>query len=245
MKILIFLDYDGTLAPIAETPQKAVMPKETRKILRKILVKKDFILAVISGRPLKDIKKRVGLKKIIYVGNHGFEIEGPAIKFSPKINEKTKKIIHYIGNTLRETFSQTKGILVEDKGLTISLHYRLCRPSKLTFVKKMFSKTVQPFAKNFDIKINNGKKIFEIKPAVSWNKGKAVMYILNKCQRAEHNVLPIYIGDDVTDEDAFKALRRRGITIRVGKKAKSFARFYLSSTDEVLKFLKGIERAGV
>ena len=109
-------------------------------------------------------------------------------------------------------------------------------------IKKTISEIAAPHVKKGKIKINFGKKVIEIKPNVKWNKGKVVLWLLARQQfmLGDRKISPIYIGDDSTDEDAFKALKNKGLTIFVGKPRKSYAQFYLRDTGEVLKFLKQI-----
>ena len=123
--VLLFLDYDGTLTPIVETPDKAVISKERKDLLDKLSTSPHCRVAIISGRSLSDIKAIVGLKDIIYVGNHGLEIESPKIKFESQVSPRLKSIIRHIYEDAVSKFSKIKGVLIENKGLTISVHYRL------------------------------------------------------------------------------------------------------------------------
>jgi trehalose-phosphatase len=123
--ILLLLDYDGTLTPIAENPKKAVISKETKELLQKLSNSSHCALGIISGRSLQDIKNTVGIKDIIYAGNHGLEIEGPKIKFESQLSPRLKEVIRNIYEELLLRISKIKGAIIEDKGLTVSLHYRL------------------------------------------------------------------------------------------------------------------------
>ena len=114
----LFLDYDGTLTPIVETPDKAIISKERRSLLKKLSTSPHSRVAIISGRSLSDIKATVGLKDIIYAGNHGLEIEGPKIKFESQLSPRLKAVIRHIAEDLARRLSAIKGIVIEDKGLT-------------------------------------------------------------------------------------------------------------------------------
>ncbi len=238
--ILLFLDYDGTLTPIVETPDKAIISKEKKDLLDKLSTSPHCRVAIISGRSLRDIKAIVGLKDIIYVGNHGLEIEGPKIKFESQVSPRLKSIIRHIHEEAVSKLSKIKGVLIEDKGLTISVHYRLVDEKDIPELKSILTEITGPYIVRDKIKINSGKKVYEIRPPAMWDKGKVVLWLLARQQflLERNKILPVYIGDDVTDEDAFKALKKKGLTIFVGEQASSEAQYYLKTTEEVAEFLK-------
>jgi len=238
--ILLNLDYDGTLTPIAATPEEAVLSPEVKNVLGELARLKDCELAIISGRALRDIRKMVGLKNIVYVGNHGFEIDGPNIHFESLTPPDIKKTFAKIKDDLIKNLAKLEGVIIEDKGLTLSVHYRLVPEKMADSVAKTFHKTCRPYLKKKQIKISSGKKVFEIKPPIEWDKGKAVLWLLAQQARAngKNRVFPIYIGDDRTDEDVFLTLKKNGITVFVGQDGRSAARYYVKDTAEVLRFLR-------
>jgi len=242
--LFIFLDFDGTLAPIADTPAKAAIPEGTRRILRSLSKKSSCRIAIISGRSLEDVKAKFsGLSNIIYSGNHGLEIEGPKIKFSPLVSRGYKMALKAIKETLKKKLYSVKGAILEDKGISLSLHYRLVDYKQIPLVKTIFHETVIRYLAGARIKIREGKKVLEVRPPLEWDKGKVVLWLLSRQKFAKYGseVLPVYIGDDLTDEDAFKALKRIGTTIFVGNPAKSSnAKYYLEDVDEVARLLKNI-----
>lgn len=242
--IYLFLDYDGTLAPIVKTPDKAVMPKKTKIILRRLADKSDVKLAIISGRALCDVKRRIRMRDVVYVGNHGFEIKGPKIKFSNPIPPRYKKILERIKDRLRKKLSAIRGVFIEDKGFSLSVHYRKASGKDVSKIETIFYETMIVDEVRENIRTRPGKKVLEIRPPVSWDKGKAVLWLLARQKfllgKTKLKVLPVYLGDDVTDEDAFKALRNKGITIFVGRPKKSSAEFYLRNTQDVVSFLERI-----
>ncbi|MFH1201518.1 MAG: trehalose-phosphatase [Candidatus Omnitrophota bacterium] len=237
--LFIFLDFDGTLAPIAEAPDKAILAEEIRALLKRISDKPEVRLAFISGRALEDIKKKIGLKSVIYSGNHGLEIEGPKIKFKSMVAPRYRMILGRIKNDLQQKISSIRGAFVEDKGLSLSLHYRLVGKEKIAQIKTIFHEAVILFLESNKIKIKSGKMVLEVRPPVEWDKGKVVLWLLNRQIFASRrtNVLPIYIGDDATDEDAFKVLKNKGLTIFVGEPKETYARYYLRNPEEVKEFL--------
>lgn len=241
--IALFLDYDGTISPIVEKPEKAFIPKETRQLLRSLLKSPRCKLAIISGRALKDIKKKVGIERIIYVGNHGLEIEGPRIKFENTVSLRYKRILQDIKDKLKTKLSAFKGIFVEDKGLSLSIHYRLADRDQIPKIETILREATILYTIRDKIKIKLGKKVFEIRPSVEWDKGKVVLWLLArwKFDLKDKDIIPIYLGDDITDEDAFRVLKNKGIAIFVGKKPRnSYAQHYLKDTREVKDFLSRI-----
>ncbi|UCD55726.1 MAG: trehalose-phosphatase [Candidatus Omnitrophota bacterium] len=234
-KIIFFLDYDGTLVPIKKKPAFAGLGKDTRALLSKLAGSTCFSVFIISGRSLRDIKKLIGVKRLYYVGNHGIELEGPRLKY---INRSAKALRIFIQRAYRALKKKLKikGVILENKAYTLSLHYRLVNPDKVPALKKLFKNTIKGLLRQRKIKVTEGKKVLEVRPNTKWNKGKIVNWILKKAKT--RNVLPIYIGDDKTDEDAFKALGKRGISILVSKnRRKTFAQYRLNSPKEVIRFL--------
>lgn len=242
--IFLFLDYDGTLTPIAATPDKAIMPVASKTLLARLSKTPGCQIAIISGRSLKDIKKSIGLKNITYVGNHGLEFEGPKIRFTSHASLKYRKIIGKIKDILNRKLCSIKGILLEDKNLSLSLHYRLVKKQDLSVLKAAFYETIAAFRLGEQVRIRTGKKVFEIMPPVNLDKGKIVLWLLARQAFALKNeeILPIYIGDDTTDEDAFKALKNKGIAVFVGRPKRSYADYYLKNSKEVLRFLQRVQK---
>ncbi|MBI5573967.1 MAG: trehalose-phosphatase [Elusimicrobia bacterium] len=230
-RALIFLDYDGTLVPIRKTPKLAVLNLKTKELLRQI--SKKYFIAIISGRTLSEIKKLVGLKNIIYSGNHGFEIEIKGRKTVQDVPLESKKEIHRIKNKLIEEIKKIGGAFLEDKGLTLSVHWRLVGKK---YLLKLFAIIRDVIRNGLCIHLTKGKKVWEIRPNINWDKGRAVRFVMSKVQSPKSKVVPIYIGDDITDEDVFKILKN-GITIRVGKSKKSKAKYYIKNQSEIKKLL--------
>ncbi|MFH0763062.1 MAG: trehalose-phosphatase [Candidatus Omnitrophota bacterium] len=241
-QIALFLDYDGTLTPIVEVPQKAVTPAEIKDLLKELLKSRRCGVAIITGRALKDIRAMVGISGLIYVGNHGLEIEGPDIKYRSHVSPKLRSVFDGIKRELAKRLTKVKGLLLEDKGLSLSLHYRLVDKRKIPLVKESFGQVAGQYLNRRIIKVIAGKKVFDIRPAVQWDKGKVALWLLARERFSRgKNVVPVYIGDDTTDEDAFRALRNKGLTIFVGSASSaSRAKYYLKDTAEVAEFLKKI-----
>ncbi len=233
--VYFFLDYDGTLAPIVSSPEKALIHQEVRLTLAAISVLPSVRLAIISGRSLADIKEKIQLKGIVYCGNHGMEIEGPYIKFNSYMSPQLKQQIKEICFGLRCALEGIKGAILEDKDFTLSLHYRKVRKSEQALLKKRFRDVLAPYVREGRVAVKAGKMVLEVRPSLSWNKAKAVMWLLarEKLRACEKEVLAVYLGDDSTDEDAFRALKGKGLTVLVGKPQKAFSSdYYLNNCRE-------------
>ncbi|MFC1709749.1 trehalose-phosphatase [Candidatus Omnitrophota bacterium] len=246
--IFLFFDYDGTLTPIVKKPEWATLPKVNKRVIKKLIKKKWSSVVVVSGRALKDVKKLVGIKGITYAGNHGLELEGPKLKYLNKKALVLKKKLDLIHSQLVDELGGFSKVLIEHKGLTLSVHYRLVKSKRI--VRKVF-KTIDEITKKYvqqeKIRISHGKKVVEIKPNIGWNKGKIVLWLLKyfRGRISSKNYLAIYLGDDTTDEDAFKVLKTNGIGIFVGNPRKrSQAKFYLENTKQVTEFLETISQRG-
>jgi len=241
-RIYLFLDYDGTLTPIVDTPEQAILPKNTKEILNALSENNQCRVAIISGRALDDIRKRVGLDGLVYVGNHGLEICDGKLSFRWMMPPHFKETLTEIKNRLKEVFAKIGGVFIEDKEFALSLHYRMAHVEDAV-IKSMFDKALNPYQAKGEIAIMAGKKVFEIRPSRIGRKGKIVASLFVKERLATNlaNILPIYIGDDETDEDAFKEMvHRKGVAIRVGEDNASLAHYYLNDTEEVTKLLEMI-----
>jgi len=240
-RIVLFLDYDGTLTPIVKSPDKAFLSSSTRKILKELSDNRKITVSIVSGRSLQKIKKLVALDNIYYAGCHGMEIEYAGKTFVVPDAKKSLPILKRLKKKLRKELCCIKNVEIEDKGLVLAIHYRNVRKGCVLQLKKIFSENVRPYLYSKKIRIANGKKVIEVRPPVDWDKGRYCLYLLKKLERKGKSLLPVYIGDDETDETCFKALRRSGVTIFVkGEKRSSQAVYYLNSPAEVRALLKGL-----
>lgn len=240
-QLMLCLDYDGTLVPIRKTPSEAKLSARVQKILRELANQKDFKVVIVSGRSLAEIKKMVGLKELVYIANHGFELEGPEIQFVHPDAVKTKEILEMVKDELVSALRPFPGVWIEDKGLTMSIHYRLLEKSKIKQALEAFLNVLKPHCESKHLVVTGGKKVWEVRPPERWNKGSAVLWLFARAlARRETSIFLIYIGDDQTDEDAFNAVKHKGIGIKVTKSPKkaTAADYYLRSPAEVYNFLK-------
>jgi trehalose 6-phosphate phosphatase len=229
-RTILFLDFDGTLVPIVRDPGEARLAPGTRLVLEKLSRQRDLLVAVVSGRSLRDLSARVGLPGIVYAGNHGLEIEGKSMSFLEPTAVRMRPMLGAQAEVLRKSLSNIHGVQIEDKGLTLSVHYRNVPANLQKTVEEVVREKVRKGGK---FRLTEGKKVMEVRPPVSWHKGEAVCWIQ---KQVEAPALSIYIGDDSTDEDAFLALPD-GVTIRVGGNVNSLAGYSVANPDEVRLFL--------
>lgn len=238
--ILLLTDYDGTLTPIVERPELAELPDTTRLLLQKLAHHRKFQVGIISGRAIGDLKELVGIDGIIYAGNHGLEIEGPGVKFINPLAEDLMPLLRLLHRVLVQTLTAIKGAFVEDKGLTLSVHYRQVDESQVSEVANAVESIVSTSRSVGKIKTTTGKKVYEIRPAVDWDKGKAIQLLMEKHTRKKRGPLVIFLGDDRTDEDGFKVVNKcGGLSIFIGEEnTESIATYFLRSPYEVERFLE-------
>ncbi len=236
-RVFLFLDYDGTLAPIAPKPDKATLPPEGKTLLTTLC--RQFTVAIISGRSLTDVKNMVPIPEIILAGNHGFEISSPSGSWVYPEARNFENLISQLTARLESALMPFSGALVENKGLTLSVHYRQVRDEDEKEVKSIFHQTVEPLRER--LRITMGKRVLEARPNIPWDKGKAVERLSQLYSAPPGD--RIYIGDDQTDEDAFGALKE-DITVCVGQKDNTAAKYWVKDTEEVWGFLRMLGKTG-
>ena len=240
-RVLLLCDYDGTLTPIVDSPELADLPEGTRHSLQNLSLQGRLTVGIISGRALADLKQRVGIGNIVYAGNHGLEIEGPGIGIVNPLAEEMRPVFRLIQQVLSKALTPIRGTLVENKGLSLSVHYRMVEKEKSEEVRTVFE-TVMATARSLGkVRITSGKMVYEVRPPVDWDKGKAIALLIDRYSRHKNKkeTLPIFLGDDRTDEDGFKVIREHsGIPIFVGNEpAHTAASYYLRSPQEAEQFL--------
>ncbi|MDG5815134.1 trehalose-phosphatase [Chitinispirillales bacterium ANBcel5] len=231
----LFIDYDGTLTPIIDSPRAAFLSPSMKNTLKNL--SSVFNVAIISGRDLQEVKRLVGISSIYYAGSHGFDISGPEdMRFQLQQAIETLPLLDTTEKALKEELKAIEGVFMERKKFSLAIHYRSVKNDDLS----MFQNKIDAQATQTDkLKLTYGKKVIEFKPALDWHKGKAVSWISQKLHQNGCYPLSIYIGDDITDEDALKEVaHNNGIPILVGDHGiPTAARFSLQSPDEVELFL--------
>jgi len=241
-KTILLTDFDGTLTPIQKHPDLVNLSEEIRQILIKYSQNKAIFLGIITGRSLKQIKKLVNIPEILYVANHGIEIEGPGIHYVSKEAGKARYILWHIYMRLFKSLKHIEGMHIEDKGFSISLHYRAVKKKgDIEFVTSTLHAITKPFLDRKMLSLSTGKMVYEIRPPVEWNKASTIQWLLAHYFPLEfsENALLIYLGDDKADIEVFDSLRGKGLTIFVGNPSDtSTAEYYVHSPEEVRVFLE-------
>ena len=232
--LFLFMDYDGTLTPIVSRPELALCSSKVKRHLEKLRDLPGVYLAIISGRTLEDLREKVGVLGIIYVGNHGLEIENPDGRYKKILSSARTRELKRITQNLQNSLKEIPGILFEEKGPILSVHYRNVSQNFFEQISQILEEELQQWKDRW--KMASGKMVWEIRPKVDFHKGKAVREILKTFP--SQGLLPIYLGDDQTDEDAFRVLQGRGISVFIGPgRLPSEADFFLQNPDEVQEFL--------
>ena len=233
---VVFLDYDGTLTPIVEDHSKAFLANDMRAAVAELA--KSCKVAIVSGRDLQMVRRLVKIDSVFFAGSHGFEIAGPdgsseslerGVEFLPQIDEAERR--------LRKDLSEIAGHAVERKRFSIAVHYRQASDEDMQRIEAVVDKVLSECG---GLHKGHGKKVFRIQPNIDWDKGHAVLWLLERFELDDPDVLPIYVGDDITDEDAFHALSGRGLTVvvRDHESRQSAADYTVASVGEVKRLIE-------
>lgn len=232
---VLFFDYDGTLTPIVDNPDEAILSDVGKQALERL--SRELTVAVVSGRGLSDLKGKVGLASLIYAGSHGFEITGPdGLEMELEEGQQILPQLDEAEKVLLEKLREVNGCSVERKKYAIAVHYRKVDEGQVGQVKKIVAEVVE---RHDMLKIGEGKMILELKPAIDWHKGEALKWLLEKLELRSEAYQHVFFGDDITDEDALKVVQRNGIGILVGVHGQqTYANYRLEHTQDVYAFLE-------
>lgn len=230
----LFLDYGGTLAPIHDRPEDAQLSEDMRLILRSVARVAQVV--VVSGRDLDEVSELVGLQEITYAGNHGLEIRGPNLRLELPGGIDALDDLDRATGDLTAALKTIPGARLARKRFTIVVHYRRQAGGGPDLVESAVKQVQAHFPR---LHLTGGKEVIELLPDIDWDKGRAVRWLLSELGLDGPEVLPIYVGDDVTDEDAFRAVRGRGLGILVSERPQSSAALYrVRDTDHVAELLR-------
>lgn len=230
------LDFDGTLAPIVEEPDAAAPTAANEAAVASLAADPAVSTAIVSGRALVDVRDRIDGPEI-YAGNHGLELErNDSVAVHPVARKRAARIDEVCG-ILESVLEPIPNARIENKRLTGTVHYRSVPPGMRPIVQRRTHAVVDRFGGDA-LEVSSGKRILEIGPSIPWGKGNAVALIAADMPPGS---VPIYIGDDVTDESAFRTVEPDGIGIRVGGDEPSAASYRLDSPDAVARFLEWLE----
>lgn len=231
----VFLDYDGTLTPIVEDFTQAFLPEATRRTV--VDLAQRCPVAIVSGRDVEVVRQLVGLDDVYYAGSHGFEIRGPrgwrqnlekGVEFLAELDDAERQ--------LHEKLAAILGAAVERKRFSIAVHYRRATDADVARIEAAVDEVLSGHR---GLHKGHGKKVFRIQPRIEWDKGHAVIWLLEQLDLDRPDVLPVYAGDDITDEDAFAALAERGVSLVVRDPVDrpTSADYALADTDDVRRLL--------
>ncbi len=238
--LVIMLDVDGTLAPIAPRPDAAAVPPETRKTIAALAARGGVHMALVSGRAAADARRMVGVAAAWVIGNHGYQLTGPQgeeVLSEPEL-EGYQRLVAQAASRIEPLVRTVPGVIFENKVWTLSIHYRLAPREVIPRLRA----TISEIAAQLGLRITEGKEVLEVRPPARVDKGTAVLLLAARLGGFGDTASLVYVGDDTTDEDAFRALRHRApraVTVRVQHQsgALTAAEFTVQDTDEVRTFL--------
>lgn len=230
--LALAVGFDGTLAPLLEQPAGGRLTPRLQQALRVLASLPTVTTMIFSGRERADLQERIGIPGLYYAGNHGLEISGAGVLFIEPTASERCATLHTLASTLTEQVRHLQGVVVEDKGLTLTVHYRDLSSERHEELRRIVHSTLA--GSNHPFVLTTGDAVYDIRPRVYWNKGDAVRWLLKNLER--ESALVLYLGDDATDEDAFTVLAD-DITIRVDGGAETTAQFELDNFAEVEEFL--------
>src|SRR4029453_7557217 len=234
-RLAVFLDYDGTLTPIVSHPEDALLSDSTRQTLRELAG--CVPVAILRGGGLDYIRGRGPVDGIVYAGSHGFDIAGGG-GLRRQLGAAYLSVLQTAETELREALDEIPGAQLERKHFSVAAHYRNVNENDAFRVALAVDAVA---ARHRELRRIDGKKVYELLPRIEWDKGKAVMWLLEAVGLERENVRPIYIGDDNTDEDAFRTIEKRGVGILVSEQPQpTTARYSLKNPAEVERFLRAL-----
>lgn len=234
-RVLWLFDFDGTLAPIVKHPDGAIMRPAIRSLLQKLERRFPGRVGMLSGRPLKHLRQKTGIKNLIYGGAQGFEIKGPRFTRDHPLPPRRRQRFRAWIRAQRRAIVNFPGVWIEDKKWTSCIHFRQASLHDRRGLRAFLRKSCNQ-ARQLGFKSQKGLESLEFYSDARWNKGKAARWLKTKCRAT----IVFYVGDDATDETVFRALEKSGVTVRIGPSRISKAKYYLRRQSESEALLKRI-----
>ena len=236
----LLLDYDGTLTPFVTDPATAYLSPAMQQILTALVHHPRYQVAMVSGRALADLQGRAAGLALYMAGNHGLQIIGPEMEYCHPEAVQLQSHLRILAQDLQQELETIPGAWVEDKGLTLTVHTREVPTAYVPLVQRRVLHLLRSALAARALVLRTGKAVLEIRPAIKWDKGSALRWIVDHMclKRSASHMFPIYIGDDETDEDAFQTLGAAGLGILVGcDRLSSAAHYYVESIEQTMQFL--------
>ena len=245
--LLLCVDYDGTLTPIAKHPSQARLSVATKRWLKRLADLPEVRVVLVSGRAILDLKRMVGIRGLCYVGNHGLELQGPGLRYLNPVAQARRHYLTRLAGQVARALRPIPGVELENKGLTFSIHWRNIPRSSHRRFHRLVAHALSPHLSSGAVRVTTGKRVIEIRPPVTWDKGRIITWHLRHGTGRALNTTPfvVYLGDDQTDEDAFRTVnRRRGLSVLVGRPSRRTAASYgLRSPADVTRWLQSVTSA--
>ena len=238
--LLLLLDFDGTLVPFDPDPGAVFLPAPLHAHLSALARHPRVTVGIVSGRRLVDLQQRISIPGVVLAGLHGLEIDARGERFIHPGAAGTSATIRRIAADVQPELAGMAGVFIEDKKLSIVLHYRDASSETAERAQSIFRAAARADVDAGRVRLLPGACVVELLPAVSWDKGHAVSWIRARIERAHGPTFPVYIGDDVTDEDAFRAIGPGGMAIVASGRARGAA-FQLDGPEGVSRLLHSLD----
>jgi len=236
----LLCDYDGTLAPIGADPAAVRLSPAIHQVLTALVHHPHYRVGIVSGRTLVDLRARVDGTTLYLAGNHGLEIVGPGVAYCHPAASRLQPQLATLAQDLRQDLEEIPGAWIEDKGLTLTVHFRSVPTRFVPLVRRRVLRRVHAALEARELALRTGKAVLEIRPRVQWGKGEALRWITEhmRLERPATRMCTVYMGDDETDEDAFHALDAAGLGVVVGdNRLYSVAHYCVESVEQTTQFL--------
>lgn len=237
-----FLDLDGTLAPLVSRPELAKVPERTTEVL--MALARDHLVCLISGRDLADLRRKVGIAGVSYAADHGHRVLGPpGSNIELEVGAADGLGLKIAAAELEHRLRSIDGAFVEAKGRSLSVHYRMVAEDQ----RPLVAEAVRQVAESTQgLMLTGGKMVHELRPAIDWGKGRAMLWLLAQLRLGRGDTCPVCIGDDLTDEDMFTAARGWGVTVIVGRPTwDTKADYMLPDCESTATFLRAFISPGI
>jgi alpha,alpha-trehalase len=239
--LLLLFDFDGTLAPFDPDPGAVYLPSEVARLLGSLASKADTTVGIISGRRLPDLRQRLTVAGEVYLaGFHGLEIQSPDETFVHPGAAAATSTMQAIAEAMRPHLGELPGVFIEDKVFSIALHYREAAPAVRVVAISRFMDAARDDVASGHLRLLPGACVLELLPGAAWHKGSALQWIRERIERLHGPTFTVYVGDDVTDEDAFRAVGPDGLAISASERAAG-AEFSIDGPAAVRRLLHSLD----